>query len=469
MTYETDLTHRINALWRVAQAAHLRGDMAEAAKAYQALVAIDPTNKMVRSKAALMAWHFRRTAQAKHLMADYLSAFPDDGDMWYDFAKFHQDTGLPREAATLYQHALIKKPSVEAMSNLALCWMELGMVAEAERLFDEALAFKAETAEARFNRSFVRLMRGDFGGWEDYEARMQCASFQWSHERMDLVGPEWKGEPLWKGAVLVVYTEQGYGDVIQFARFVPWVREVVGVDVEVRLEVPPLLKRLFESAWPDLDIVGYGFPHAPYDAKVSILSLPAVAQCTVETIPPPVPFDPDETRFDVNALVGDDLRPRVGIVWAGSKLNPTDLRRTMPEQDIRALLKSVPGVRWFSLQVGEREDEFFANGDPELAAGATFLRAGATYRDFHDTAALIKRLDCVVTVCTAAAHLAGSLGVPTLLMSKAPPDFRWMLDRSDSPWYPSMRIVRQATPNDWSGVLDEVASALNAFTASVAA
>jgi tetratricopeptide (TPR) repeat protein len=451
----------VQVLLRDSQAAHLRGDFAGAAIGYRELAALVPSNRWVASKVALMAWHFRKPDEAIRLMAWYLGGYPDDADAWYNFGFFHQALGQTERATGLYQHALTKKPaSVEAMSNLALCYMELGRPDDAAVMFDQALTVDATTPEARYNRSFVHLARGNYpAGFADYEARTTTAGFQWSHERSDLFAPDWKGEPLWPGAVLVVYTEQGFGDVIQFARFVPWVRGALGPDVEVRLEVPNELQRLFEQAWPDLDVVARGIPHAPYDAKVSLLSLPAVAGVTLDAVPPPVPFRPDATRFDLT-VDGDD-RPRVGLSWAGSAMHPQDARRSWPDDVVRALLKSVPGVRWFSLQIGERED---ALTDPDMAEGSTFLRAEKSYRDFADTAALITHLDFVVAVDTAVAHLAGSLGVPTMVCVKEPSEWRWLIGRADSPWYPSIRVVRQHVPNDWSGVLDEIAVTLAQFT-----
>lgn len=459
-TYEPPKSEeQVHALWREAQALQLRGDFAGAARCFKVLSDWVPANPHVAGRVALMAWHLRKREAATRLMAFYLDRFPEDAGNWYNFGKFHQDQGLTEQAAALYQRSILLKPSAEALSNLGLCLMEMGRSADAHRVFDLALEVDAESGESRFNRSFVKLSRGDFvGGWADYEARMECGGWQWSHERQDLPGPTWKGEPLWKHAILLVHSEQGLGDVVQFARFVPRVREMLGPDVEIRLEVPFPVLRLFDTAWPDLHVVAHGLPHSPYDAKVSILSLPAICGVTVETVPAPVPFAPTlNDRFNVEQLTAGDDRPRIGIAWAGSKMHPNDKRRSWTDDHARALLKAVPGVRWFSLQVGERE-QAFVDSAPELAEGSTFLAAGKSHRDFLDSAELMLSLDLVVCVDTAVAHVAGSLGIPTLCCLHEPAEFRWMTERADTPWYPSMRLVRQRTPGDWGAVLDEVAA-----------
>lgn len=463
MTYDAHLKERVNRLVRESQAAHLRGDFAGAARGYQALTKLVPSNRWIASKVALMAWHFQKRPEAVRLMAWYLEAYPEDADAWYNFAFFHQGMGEVEAAMALYQHALRKRPTmVEAMSNLGLCYMELGQGDDAAAMFDHAAGLEAATAEARYNRSFINLARGHYGqGFDDYEARHETMGFEWTHGRADLSGPEWKGEDLWPGATLLVYSEQGFGDVIQFSRFVPWVRERVGPEVEIRLEVPHELQRLFETVWDDVVITAKGIPHARYDAKVSILSLPWVSKVTLDSVPPPVPFRPDPARFDAASLADDD-RPRIGIAWAGSKAHPQDEKRSWTEREVRALFQSVPGIRWFSLQIGERETALMER-PPEMAEGSTFLAAGAAYRDFADTASLMLHLDCVVAVDTAVAHLAGSLGVPTLVCVKEPSEWRWLIGRPDSPWYPSVRIIRQRTPNDWGSVLDDIAGMLAQF------
>lgn len=458
--YAKDVRNQVNSLWRQACRAHLEGKFADAAKAYQGVLELVPKERAVAAKAALMAHHFRRHDEAKRLLAYYLEGFPDDGDQWYNLAKFRHDLGELEEAVAHYQHALILKPTVEAMSNLGLCYAELGRPEDAEEAFSEALAMNAESAEARFNRAFVRLSRGDYSGWKDYEARFDCASFQWSHERVDLTGPRWTGETLWPGAALLVHSEQGFGDVIQFARFVPEVRARVP-EARVTLEVPAELLRLFRSAWPDLEIVPRGMPRTDYDATVSILSLPAIMGVGIDTIPAPVPFGEVDTHLDLEALVaaaGD--RPRVGICWAGGKAHPTDHRRSLPDEAARALFKSVDGVAWYSLQVGEREDRFVDEA-PELPAGSSLLFARKAFRDFGDTAALMRRLDLVIAVDTATAHLAGSLGVPTWIMLPTPAEWRWMQRLEVSPWYPSATLIRQGTPRRWDDVLDRIALALS--------
>lgn len=458
-----DVGAELQAVFREAQRAHLAGDMGRAAELYRVVEQAIPAQPHVAGRVALLAWHMRKHDVGMRLMAWYLDRVGKaDADAWYNFGKFHQDSGKVAEAIKLYQHALLLQPAmVAALSNLGLCYLEVGDPEGARVIFDEALRHDdGGSAEARFNRSFVKLYQGDFEGWKDYEARMQCASFAWSHERSDLEGPDWKGEALWPGARLLVHAEQGFGDVIQFARFVRVVQSMVGPDVCVELEVPQELRRLFVKAYPDLVIHSRGIPVPPFDCKVSILSLPAVCGVTLDTIPPPVPFAFGDGRFSREAVVDGDDRPRIGIAWAGSKLHPADHKRSWPDELVRLLFESVPNVRWFSLQVGHREEQLLAGEPLELAEGATFLAAGKTYRDFSDSASMMEHLDLVVCVDTAVGHLAGSLGVPTLLCLQEPSEWRWMQSRTDSPWYPSVSIVRQPKGGDWLSVIDRVALAI---------
>ncbi|HLI11267.1 MAG TPA: tetratricopeptide repeat protein [Alphaproteobacteria bacterium] len=363
--------------------------------------------------------------------------------------------GRLEEARADYAAALALRPAFpEAVNNMGLLLADLSQHEAALERYSQAQALRPDYADAHFNEALSRLVRGDFvAGWEKYEWRWRTPLFAGRSRR--LTQPQWQGEPL-RDATLLLHAEQGLGDTIQFLRYLPLVAaRVPNVVLEVQAPVIPLLEAL-----PGVSrIVASGDAPPPHDRHVPLLGLPRIFATRLETIPPalsPLTVPPERAAAWRDALAATP-RPRIGLVWAGSRAHKKDRRRSIPLTRLVPLLATT-GVQFVSLQKELRE------GDAEiLRAKPNLIAAGERLADFADTAALVAQLDLVITVDTSVAHLAGTMGVPTWLLLPFAPDWRWLLEREDSPWYPSLRLFRQPAPGAWDAVIARLQEALGGF------
>jgi hypothetical protein len=327
----------------------------------------------------------------------------------------------------------------------------LGRRREALASCDRAIALKPDSPEARFNRAACHLALGDYErGWEEYEWRWQTRH---AAALPDLPGPLWQGNA---NQTILVHAEQGFGDSLQFCRYVP----MLAKRATVVLDVPRPLVRLLSSLDCDVRIVARGDDLPPFDAWIPMLSLPRAFNTTLATVPAAVPYlraDPEQAsrwRDRVAALPGR----KVGLVWAGSPLSPQpralamDRRRSMTLQQF-APLAALPGLCLISLQKGDAATQ-------KPPAGMVLHDWTEELHDFADTAALVAAMDLVISVDTSVVHLAGALARPVWVLNRYDQCWRWLSDRTDSPWYPTARLFRQPEPGDWSSVIGEVAKAL---------
>ncbi len=305
------------------------------------------------------------------------------------------------------------------------------------------------------------LARGAFeDGWPLFEARRDPRSPE-ALPAPALPFPEWTGEPL-DGKSLLVWFEQGFGDEIQTARYVPWLKDRGAA--RVSLVCKPQLAQLFATL-PGVDAVIPASGHAqidPHDYWVPPFSIPYRAGARLETIPAEIPYLAAtldrRVRWD-RALPPGDLR--IGLAWRGSAALKNDANRSLAGLSTLAPLWSVPGAVFVSLQKGSGEEE--ADKAPP---GQPIIPLGAGIADFADTAAIIDQLDLVISVDTAVAHLAGALGKPCwVLLPRIGTDWRWLRDRDDSPWYPTLRLFRQGEGETWDAVIVRVAEALALYAA----
>jgi hypothetical protein len=301
-------------------------------------------------------------------------------------------------------------------------------------------------AQEAYDRGLLALRMGRFReGWAGYEARLQCPGLITPVRRFPQ--PAWTGEPF-PGRTLLVHYEQGLGDTFMFVRFLAQVKALGG---RVLLLVQPALAAVVATC-PGVDeVLPEGAPLPPFDLQIALLSLPRVLGTELDTLPAAVPY------LDVPAIVPnrDKLlkllaatadQTRVGLVWAGSPRHFRDRERSIPPAKFTQLAE-LPGIAWFSFQLGA------GNAAPALPA---LMTLDPWIRNFSDTAYALSGMQLVITVDTAVAHLAGALGIPTFLLVTFFPDFRWLMGREDSPWYPSVRIYRQPSPGDWDSVLARV-------------
>ncbi len=326
--------------------------------------------------------------------------------------------------------------------------------------YREALRLKPEYHEAGLNYAILLLSLGMFEmGWREYEHRIPRLNL---NPELNLI-PRWHGEPL-MGKTILVVTEQGFGDNIQFIRYAGLLKEqeaTVYVLCPNNLQIRPLMDR---AAGVDGTII----PHEPIphlDWYVPLLSLPWIFGTTLENIPvAPVYIMPDADEIARwRERVGPYKGLKVGIVWAGNRALDADKNRSIPFQEFSALLK-VTGITFFTLQIGP---DALAPEDAR-ASVAPIIDLTSHIHDFGDTAAFIANLDLVVSVDTATAHLAGALGKSVWTLLYHPPEWRWMRDREDSPWYPSMRLFRQDDRREWWPVIERVQRELAAHSSPLA-
>jgi Flp pilus assembly protein TadD len=340
------------------------------------------------------------------------------------------------------QEFRLAPPEPEPLVNLSSILKERGAFAEAQDTLLRALRTAPDSPALRYNWSLLMLLLGrNEEAWDGWEQRFRAGAVP----GRAFTQPQWQGEPL-GGRTLLVHSEQGLGDTIQFARF------LTGISGSVAFEAPPRLMRLLASnpALPPTFPTGETPPRI--DFIVPLLSLPA--RTRIPPAEPPYLFaEPDRAAVWRNRIGSDGLR--VGIAWQGFSGRFEDIGRSFP-LTLFAPLAAVPGVRLISLQKGEGEEQ---------VAGAGF--AVETLQDldegpdaFIDTAAVMTTLDLIITSDTSIGHLAGALGRPVWVALRRVPDWRWMLDRADSPWYPTMRLFRQKSEGEWQSVFAEMARTL---------
>jgi hypothetical protein len=300
------------------------------------------------------------------------------------------------------------------------------------------------------------LLRGEFAaGWALYEWRWKSQVLKQDAARRPSE-PLWLGDAPVAGKTILVHPEQGFGDFIQFCRYVPQL-EAMGARVilEVHAALMPVVATLATTA----TLVTKGRDALPpFDLHCPVLSLPHAFATTPETVPSTVPYlAADAEKIAAwESRLGEKIVPRIGLAWSGSPTHTNDHARSIPLALLEPLL-ALP-IEFHSLQ-----KEFRAADQAVLQGLAMLHTHAAQLADFSDTAALVATLDLVITVDTSVAHLAGAMGRPVWLLLPQIPDYRWMLERSDTPWYPTMRLFRQHKRGDWAGVIAEVAVALEAF------
>jgi tetratricopeptide (TPR) repeat protein len=362
-------------------------------------------------------------------------------------------------AAALYEALLRTGPNqAGVLSSLGSSLQAMGRLAEALPCHARAVALAPQDADAHYNYADALLAAGDFtAGWAEYEWRWQRA-----HAPQRGLGPPWRGEDL-AGRTILLHAEQGFGDTLQFARYAPLVAARGG---RVVLEVQPALVRLMRSLPGPASVIAQGDALPRFDTHCPLLSLPRAFGTQLDSTPAAIPYlTPDPalaSRWAARAP--GDGRLRVGLAWAGSAhphaagLSVFDRRRSVPLATL-APLTGVPGVQWISLQTGDPAAEL------RDAPGGMIVQDPGPFEDFADTAALVAGLDLVIAVDTAVAHLAGALGRPVWLLSRADACWRWLDGRDDSPWYPTLRLYRQTQPLAWAPVTARVGQDLTAAAA----
>ena len=344
-------------------------------------------------------------------------------------------------------------------NNMAIIQVELGQLDAARENYHQALALTPDNNELRFGIGLIDLTEGYLpDGWQGHAHRW-VSSLQ--KGRRPVYGePEWDGQRDIRGQRLLLYTEQGFGDSIQFVRYV---RNLGRLGCHLILHCQPPLIRLFEQI-PEIDAIwprdmncqpsqqGLGLP--PYDCQQALMSLPLLLGTDLPNIPDRTPYLRGDTEAALPVSLSQSDRMRVGLVWSASQSVPQLRKRDIPFEQLAPIL-DVPGASFFSLQMGAEA----ASANQAFAAGG-LVDLSPVIEDFTDTARLLEQLDLVITIDTSIAHLSGALNRPTWLLLPLAASWRWLLKRHDSPWYPSMRLYRQQQLGDWSTVVAAVAEEL---------
>jgi len=359
--------------------------------------------------------------------------------------------GRHTEALADYDRALALAPAAaDTHNNRGVALAALNRHAEAIASYTAALAIKPGYDRARFNRALSELVTGDFAaGWRDHESRWTGSEMH--HGPRILPGRAWDGREDLRGKTLLLYAEQGLGDAIQFARYATLAH---WRGARVLLEVHAPLKELLSQVEGVDAAFALGEPLPAFDLHCALMSLPLAFETRLDSIPAAVPYlaAPEAHVAHWHERLAAIAPPRVGLAWSGSRTLRNDANRSIPLAMLAPLAR--PGRSLVAVQKDIRD------ADRAAVASLGIATFEQELHDFRDTAALVAACDVIVSVDTSIAHLAGAMGKRVFVLLPFSPDWRWLLDREDSPWYPAARLFRQQRIGDWDAVIARVAAAL---------
>lgn len=466
--------------------------LAGAIAAYAAAVNLNPFRRTYRIALAKVLEEAGDSGRAERVYRQALAADAEFGDAALNLANLLQTAERLDESLQLYDRAMrILGPKSYVLSNLGALLRKMGRYGEARRRYRQAMCLspddsgpyyncanlhraeddletsirhfrraifcRPDSAELHWNLSLALLSDGCLDeGFAEYEWRWQYQNFP--SKRRSFPQPQWRGEPF-EGKTLLLHTEQGVGDVLQFLRFLPQIVERKGRTGRIVLESHTPLLSLLDGI-PGIDAIIERFAPPPdVDLHLPLMSAPlALGIGSLAALPKQVPYLLIPPGPDLPIPEADPARLKVGFVFGGNPQFPNDRTRSTRLESWMPLF-DLPGVQFFSLQKGDRE--------PEMAAApASVVRLNERLTDFRSTAVAMTKLDLVITTCTSVAHLAGALGRPFWVVLSRAADWRWLVGRDDSPWYPSARLFRQRELGDWDGVFRDVRAALQAEVAA---
>jgi tetratricopeptide (TPR) repeat protein/glycosyltransferase involved in cell wall biosynthesis len=393
-----------------------------------------------------------RLDEAESLYRQALQARPDP-QVLNNLAIISEERGQLDEAERLVRQALAARPDfVEALDNLGNILLKQRKLAGAIASYDKALALQPGDANVRYNRSIALLTLGNLPrAWQEYDWRHFWG--RTNSPLLDCPQPLWRGEDL-SGRTLLLYGEQGLGDTLQFIRYLPLV--AARGPARIFLHCPAELHAVIQGLPGLTKLFAPGESVPGFDTHAPLMDLPCVFGTTLNTIPAGVPYLP-VPKGEAPPELRDSGNLKVGIVWAGGTKHPQDRFRSVRLEEFAPLL-AVPGIDFYSLQVGSRSLDLSQTG-----VAGNVVNLAPRLKNFADTAAAMMRLDLVISVDTSVVHLAGALGRPVWTLLPFASDWRWLSNRTDSPWYPTMRLFQQTAPGDWAGVFARVKTALEHF------
>ncbi len=431
-----------------------QGHLDEAAACYYQALRIRPGSAEILNNLGAGLVELRRWTEAESVCRQALAINPHLPGVWNNLGEALKEQCRLDEALASYQQALRLHPRMpEAFNSMGDALKNQGRFDQALDCFAQALAIQPDFAGAHWNRALIWLLRGDFErGWPEYEWRWTQPTFV----RRNFAQPLWDGSDL-TGRTILIYCEQGHGDTVQFVRYLALVKQRGG---QVIFECRPQMQQLFAGVAGIDHLVVEGSPLPRFDVQAPLLSLPRIFRTSLTTIPAAVPY------LHVSPALVQKWRMerppgsafRIGIAWQGNPGNRGDRFRSFPLAKLAGIAR-LPGVELVSLQVGPGTEQLRS-----WPAQAPVLnlenRLGGAFDSFANIAAVMKHLDLVISCDSAVAHLAGALGVPIWVPLPHIADWRWLLERDDSPWYPTMRLFRQSRAGNWEAVFDKIANAL---------
>lgn len=471
-----------------------RGNLEQGIAIYRQALTIRPQHRQTRENLNLALWK-----QGKRLMDEAIANFnlainfePKNVQTHDVLASIYLEQGLYEQAITLYQQSLAANPSnitalngigaalqlqgkssfathfyqqalalqpdnIDSLVGISKAMLDQGNVDEALSIVNRVLALSPNHAIARYNRALMLIQQGNFQeGFAEYEWRFKTGEFP----PCPFKQPVWDGKPL-QGRTLLLHAEQGLGDTLQFIRYAAIATQSGG---RVIFTCHRPLMRLLSTLPGIAEFIPLGLPLPAFDVYAPLLSLPTILGTTLETVPHAVPYiHPPASDWQLPIAPSPSTHPhplKVGIVWAGGNLYKQNYRRSLSLKQFEPLLE-VPNVALYSLQKGIPQVEI-----AELGWESRLQDLSYHLNDMADTATAIAQLDLIIAVDTSVAHLAGALGKPVWLLLSHVADWRWLSDRDDTPWYPTMRLFRQQQPGDWQALMQRVAGELEKFQGS---
>jgi tetratricopeptide (TPR) repeat protein len=428
----------------------------EALASFNTALLLKPRHVEALNNRGIVLQELNRHVEALASFNQAIALRPENADALNNRGNTLDALDRPQEGLADIERALALRPDFAmAWNNRGVVLRNLNRLEDALRSTDRALALQPEYPDAHWNRSLVLLMQGDLRqGWPEYEWRLRVPAL--GYMSRPFVQPRWRGAEDLSGKTILVYAEQGLGDTLQFCRYASLLAER---GARVVLEVQRPLRTLLAGLAGVEVLLCPGDEPPAFDFHSPLLSLPLAFATDIDSIPAPRRYlaaDPARLpgwKSQLDAQSRGATTRRIGLVWAGNPALTQDRHRSVPLQSLLSLAAS--GLQFCSLQKELRP------GDRELLdAHPEILHFGDQLHDFADTAALIENLDLVISVDTALAHLAGALGKPVWILQRFSPDFRWLLGREDSVWYPSARLFRQAQRGGWDRVILALAGAL---------
>lgn len=378
---------------------------------------------------------------------------PDYPHGWLNLGAILEKKHQTDQAKLCYEKAIeIKKNFPEALNNLGRIYDQSNDLKKAADFYQQALSFKSDYSQILFNSALLLFKLGDWEkAWALYEHRSAAIAQSMPH----LQKPQWDGNPL-NGKRLLVHFEQGFGDILQFLRYFPMLKQ--SQKGTIIFACPTLLKNLLENFAGIDELIVNGLnrePDVDYDVWISLLSLGRIFQTTLENIPNQVPYlyaDSKKTLIWQHSIKTTGLK--IGLIWAGNPRHKNDHHRSCHLKQLVPLFE-ISGIQWFSLQKGEAEKQLY-----EINCSVQIVACGKELNDFSDTAAAMLNMDLIISVDTSTAHLAGALGRNTWILLPFAPDWRWLMNRSDSVWYPNVKLFRQPKEGDWQNVIEIIKNEL---------